>query len=50
MNGDKCIEGLSKSLFWDMDIAIADMSTCPEQLVQRVFTAKSIRNVLLFVH
>ncbi len=47
MSGRECINSLSKSLFWDIDIDKADMNTCPEQIVQRVLEYGNMSDWLL---
>lgn len=36
MSGRECISKLSKVLFWDMDMELVNMDSCPSQIIQRV--------------
>ncbi len=47
MSERECINKLSKSLFWDIDIDKFDMHTCPEQIVQRTLEYGTMDDWLL---
>ena len=36
MSERECISKLSKVLFWDMDMELVNMDSCPSQIIQRV--------------
>ncbi|WP_455663818.1 DUF6922 domain-containing protein [Phocaeicola sp.] len=44
MSSKESISKLSPHLFWDIDIANADMDTCPAQIIQRVLEYGNLKD------